>query len=163
MTDCNGDGFCLRQGGGPNLYELNDCPHKCKPIECPNFKICGSILPKCITFCHSGTCMNCSMSQCNGDGSCLIGLQRSKNMYHISYCIHNCMPVKCPNFLVCSTISQILLNYYQADTWATLYHVLIFLLAYSLLFLLIFPLYHNTVQYLQEFLHFYFFQNLQSV
>ena len=45
------------------------------------------------------------MSQCNGDGSCLIGLQRSKNMYHISYCIHNCMPVKCPNFLVCSTIS----------------------------------------------------------
>lgn len=60
MTDCNGDGFCLRQGDGPNGYELNDCPYKCKPIECPNFRICGAILPKCITFCHKGTCGSCA-------------------------------------------------------------------------------------------------------
>lgn len=60
MTDCNGDGFCLRQGDGPNGYELNNCPYKCKLIECPNFKICGSLLPKCISFCHKGTCMTCA-------------------------------------------------------------------------------------------------------
>lgn len=45
------------------------------------------------------------MPQCNGDGICLIGLQKTNNSYHTSSCIHNCMPVKCPNFLVCSTIS----------------------------------------------------------
>jgi hypothetical protein len=60
MCDCNGDGFCLRQGDGPNGYELNDCPHKCVPEECPNFKVCGSINPKAILQCHKGTCMNCA-------------------------------------------------------------------------------------------------------
>ena len=59
MTDCNGDGFCLRQSDGLNEYELNDCPHKCRPVECPNLKVCGTILPKYITFCHKGTCMSC--------------------------------------------------------------------------------------------------------
>lgn len=60
MSECNGDGFCLRQGDGPNGYEPNNCPHKCVPIECPNFKICETILPKCITFCHKGTCGSCA-------------------------------------------------------------------------------------------------------
>lgn len=45
------------------------------------------------------------MTDCNGDGYCLIGLQKSQNSYHISTCIHNCMPVKCPNFLVCGAIN----------------------------------------------------------
>ena len=45
------------------------------------------------------------MSECNGDGFCLVGLQTGNNSYHISSCIHNCMPVKCPNFLVCGSIS----------------------------------------------------------
>jgi hypothetical protein len=61
MSECNGDGFCLRQGDTPNEYQLNNCPHNCRPIECPNFKICGTLLPRCITFCNKGTCMNCRL------------------------------------------------------------------------------------------------------
>lgn len=45
------------------------------------------------------------MTDCNGDGACLMGLQRGGGRYDISNCIHNCMPVKCPNFLVCGHIS----------------------------------------------------------
>jgi len=45
------------------------------------------------------------MTDCSGDGFCLMGLQRAGNKYDISNCIHNCMPVKCPNFLVCGSIA----------------------------------------------------------
>lgn len=45
------------------------------------------------------------MTDCNGDGICLMGLQRGGGQYDISNCIHNCMPVKCPNFLVCGSIA----------------------------------------------------------
>lgn len=45
------------------------------------------------------------MTDCNGDGDCLMGLQRGGGRYDISNCIHNCMPVKCPNFLVCGSIA----------------------------------------------------------
>jgi hypothetical protein len=61
MPDCTGDGFCLKQGDGPNEYEINNCAHKCKPIECPNFKVCGYINPKAILQCHRGTCSNCQI------------------------------------------------------------------------------------------------------
>ena len=57
-NDCDGDGFCLKRGF--RGYNNNGCPHKCAPIECPNFIVCGAILPKCITFCYNGTCMNCA-------------------------------------------------------------------------------------------------------
>lgn len=61
MSECNGDGFCLRQSDEPNGYELNNCPHECKPVECPNFKVCGVINPKAILQCHKGTCFNCKL------------------------------------------------------------------------------------------------------
>lgn len=60
MQACNGDGLCLKHGDGPNGYEINNCPHKCTLIECPNFIVCNTILPKHITYCHKGTCMTCA-------------------------------------------------------------------------------------------------------
>lgn len=51
------------------------------------------------------------MTECNGEGYCLVGLQHTQNTYHISSCIHNCMPVKCPNYLVCRSVHpQCILN-----------------------------------------------------
>ena len=45
------------------------------------------------------------MVECTGEGQCLIGLQINVRQYDISSCIYNCMPVKCPNFLVCGNIA----------------------------------------------------------
>lgn len=61
MTDCNGDGFCISQGDGLYSYEINNCPHKCKPVECPNFKVCGVMNPLAILQCRRGICANCKM------------------------------------------------------------------------------------------------------
>ena len=54
MPECTGDGYCLL---GDNS---ESCPHKCVPVECPNFLVCDTILPKCIRSCHRGTCMSCA-------------------------------------------------------------------------------------------------------
>jgi len=62
MSECNGDGTCLRQGRGPNGYELNNCPHKCKPVECYNFKFCSQKRPRVILNCNNGMCINCAVS-----------------------------------------------------------------------------------------------------
>ena len=59
MTDCTGDGYCL--GPGANAYD-HTCPHKCKPVECPNFKVCGRLTSKYFLSCYNGTCFGCKLT-----------------------------------------------------------------------------------------------------
>lgn len=59
MSECTGRGYCLRQTGDQNTYELNDCSHKCLPVKCPNFVVCDSIVPQWILGCNKGTCTTC--------------------------------------------------------------------------------------------------------
>lgn len=47
---CTGNGTCM-------YCDLDYC----KPIHCPNFKLCGEILPLCIAYCHEGTCGGCAV------------------------------------------------------------------------------------------------------
>lgn len=54
MQECNGTGFCLL---GDNS---DSCPDKCVSVKCANFLVCDTILPKCITYVHKGTCMSCA-------------------------------------------------------------------------------------------------------
>ena len=61
MTECTGDRCCLRQGDGLNLYEVNNCPHECKPVECPNFKVCEYIAPRWVFSINKDTCLNCRL------------------------------------------------------------------------------------------------------
>jgi len=61
MTDCNGHGYCLRQSDSPCTYETTNCPHECKPIKCPNFKVCEYIAPKWIFNTNKDTCLNCRL------------------------------------------------------------------------------------------------------
>jgi hypothetical protein len=61
MTDCSGDGYCLRQGDRPDIYEINICTHNCTAIDCPNFKVCKNISPKWIFNINNGTCLNCRL------------------------------------------------------------------------------------------------------
>jgi hypothetical protein len=61
MTDCNGYGYCLRQADTETGYDATICPHECKPIECPNFKVCNYIAPRWIFSINKDTCLNCRL------------------------------------------------------------------------------------------------------
>ena len=68
QNKCDGTGQCLTLGDNLNEYEyLFDCENKCQPIKCPNFKLCGSIFPVHIGYCHQNRCTNCDILWGNKD------------------------------------------------------------------------------------------------
>jgi len=78
MSTCNGNGECLIQcececydKETDEVLELCVCGHRehngycpsncCSPIECINYKYCNVKLPKWVTFCNNGKCINCDV------------------------------------------------------------------------------------------------------
>ena len=57
---CGGDGSCFTQDdfGG---FTQKSCRHACRLMECPNFIICGRMLPSVVMGCHYGLCPHCAM------------------------------------------------------------------------------------------------------
>jgi len=78
MTSCNGLGECLIQCECECYNEKTDefdevciCGHRehagycptncCVPVECRNYKYCGTKQPQQVSYCHNGMCMNCAV------------------------------------------------------------------------------------------------------
>jgi hypothetical protein len=62
---CRGDGSCLEQTDLHNGYKKNEdmsCSHNCQPMKCPNYLICGELMPQWVLCCHKGTSMSCAVS-----------------------------------------------------------------------------------------------------
>jgi len=60
MSECKGDGECLKQKG--NSYLPSNC---CHPIECRNYKYCNNKLPKLVLDANNGMCINCAVQMGN--------------------------------------------------------------------------------------------------
>ena len=45
-----------------DIYCQTECPHKCKLIECHNFKLCGTKCPQVLLDAHNGMCVDCAIS-----------------------------------------------------------------------------------------------------
>ena len=39
-------------------------------------------------------------NSCKGDGDCLVQIE---NGYELNQWVHNCLPIKCPNFIMCNS------------------------------------------------------------
>lgn len=60
MNGCDGTGQCLIQNGDYTYSTDPMCVHKCAPIACANFPICGEMRPRC--FMKTGSlCTNCDI------------------------------------------------------------------------------------------------------
>lgn len=44
-----------------DIYCQEECQHKCKLIECYNFRLCCKKYPKNLLDCYNGMCLNCDM------------------------------------------------------------------------------------------------------
>lgn len=59
---CKGYGECLEQTDDLKGYISNpNCPYECRPVPCPNFKLCNKIAPFIILDCHDGLCSSCDI------------------------------------------------------------------------------------------------------
>jgi len=58
---CEGEGSCLTQTF-PGYEKMYECEFECKPVECPNYIVCGTVNPRWVFDCHSGFCFNCNLS-----------------------------------------------------------------------------------------------------
>lgn len=98
MDTCDGNGFCLRQTDNDlNEYEkAYECKYNCVPIQCPNYKLCGKLVPQCILNCHDGRCMICNIVFGNPNLSireadneeCPVCLKETKEMVKAQGCRH---------------------------------------------------------------------------
>ena len=71
MTFCNKNGECLIQCVCECYNEVCICGHRehngycpsgcCIPTECRNYTYCNVKLPKWVSFCHNGMCINCAV------------------------------------------------------------------------------------------------------
>jgi hypothetical protein len=69
---CSGGGSCLIQTDTDEYIKDIDieCEYDCKPIKCPNFIICGMVLPLRYLQCHDGLCINCDIMFGTWQGGC---------------------------------------------------------------------------------------------
>ena len=63
---CDGHGDCLCQCDDGNYradhkHPMDTCTHNCQPKKCPNFLVCGSIVPEWLLLCKRGRCVHCDM------------------------------------------------------------------------------------------------------
>lgn len=58
---CLGHGTCLqRSKKGPyDFMSVRDCKYKCKPLECPNFQVCGRKFPAWMGSSGDKHCIDC--------------------------------------------------------------------------------------------------------
>lgn len=60
---CDGTGMCLIQGDDMRYIQGTDnCQFNCRPVNCPNFKVCGATAPQRLLSCHHGLCTSCDVS-----------------------------------------------------------------------------------------------------
>lgn len=110
MLSCEGCGDCIQQCGcecyddeecdipsevcncGHRNHEgycsITICPHKCKLVECHNYRLCGQKCPQKLLNSHNGMCMDCAImigriKFLNENGHCPICLG-NKDMIEIS-------------------------------------------------------------------------------
>lgn len=97
--ECKGDGSCLTQMDDLQYqkgYE-NDCNHKCEPVNCPNYEICGNNYPVWLSRCHGGFCSDCSiMFGCiieivtlEEKDDCCICIEKTDRMAKFPSCSHH--------------------------------------------------------------------------
>jgi hypothetical protein len=102
---CNKNGECLIQCG----HKLHNgyCPSKCcTPVECRNFSHCRKHLPKWVSTCNNGMCVDCSARMgyhTYKDGECCVCLEKSMILLKCNHTICNdCLfateecPKECP-------------------------------------------------------------------
>lgn len=56
---CDGKGWCLQQVDENQYERAFNCEHKCVPVKCPNFAVCGAVDPRFIYDMEGGVCINC--------------------------------------------------------------------------------------------------------
>jgi hypothetical protein len=56
---CAGDGSCLRQVDVGYMMPRTPCAHECRPVPCPNFIVCGVLLP---VWLQARRCINCDIT-----------------------------------------------------------------------------------------------------
>ncbi len=82
--------------GGSTAYDMYcqiECTHKCKLIECHNFKLCGKKTNQYILDCNNGMCLNCAVvigkiKFLNTNDECPICME-NKDMIQLSCEKHN--------------------------------------------------------------------------
>lgn len=58
---CRGHGTCLQRGksGSHDYVSKVECEHKCVPLQCPNFQVCGRQFPAWMGSSSGEHCMEC--------------------------------------------------------------------------------------------------------
>ena len=63
MITCKGNGECLQQNEYTHeYYKKNNtiCEHNCVALHCPNYIVCGSMVPKNILDIQNDLCYYCN-------------------------------------------------------------------------------------------------------
>lgn len=108
---CSGDGSCFTQDSEhmDDYRKIPDmiCEHQCQLIQCPNYELCNSRLPKRLADCHNGLCLDCNMNYGTWKGC--KGIMKFKDdeccvCYNHKRCIS--LP-KCTHFLCIDCFNRI--------------------------------------------------------
>lgn len=85
MSNCSGDGQCLKQCNHRkhNGYCPSNCSYNCQLKECHNYWLCKEKRPEWVLNCHNSCCGNCAieygkMKEPNAEDDCPICMETKK-------------------------------------------------------------------------------------